>query len=223
MSEEVYRRQGWGNSIGFGERPAVMVIDMQNDFCDQDAPSTLCPQIEDTVEPIQKLCEAARQAGVAVLYTQGLVAADGSSAGLWRFKMRAHAEMRVQIEGSRGAEIIPELAPQPGDRVIRKWRPSAFFRTDVEVFLGRLGIDTLLLTGTSLSGCVRATALDAFMRDIRPMIVREGVVDRSPAVLEANLFDLDQKYADVVSLADALGYLAGLPRRTDQPAAVSER
>ena len=93
-----------------------------------------------------------------------------------------------------------------------KWRPSAFFRTDVEVFLGRLGIDTLLLTGTSLSGCVRATAVDAFMRDIRPIIVRECVADRSEAVLDANLFDLEQKYADVVSLTEALDYLAALPQ-----------
>jgi nicotinamidase-related amidase len=201
-----------GNRIGFGERPAVMVIDMQHDFCDQDAPTTLWPQIEDTFEPIRRLCETARESAVPVFYTQGLVAPDGSSAGLWRFKQRAHAEMRVQVDGSRGAQIIPELAPQEGDRVIRKWRPSAFFRTDVEVFLGRLGIDTLLLTGTSLSGCVRATAVDAFMRDIRPIIVREGIADRSEAVLDANLFDLEQKYADVVSLTEALDYLAALPQ-----------
>ena len=71
-------------------------------------------------------------------------------------------------------------------------------------------IDTVLLTGTSLSGCVRATAVDAFMRDIRPIVVREGVVDRTQAVFEANLFDLDQKYADVVSLEEALAYLDGL-------------
>ena len=116
--------------------------------------------------------------------------------------MRYHAEGRVQIEGSRGAEIVPELAPRPGDRIIRKWRPSAFFRTDLEVFLGTQGIDTLLLCGTSVSGCARATATDAFMRDIRPMVIRECVADRTPAVMEANLFDLNQKYADVVTLEE---------------------
>lgn len=145
-----------------------------------------------------------------VIYTTGLVSADGSSAGLWRLKQRDHGAGRIQVEGSRGAEIVAELAPRDGDRVIRKWRPSAFFRTDLEVFLGAQGIDTLLITGTSLSGCVRASVLDAFMRDIRPMVVREGVVDRSSEVFDANLFDLDQKYADVVSLAEALAYLAGL-------------
>jgi nicotinamidase-related amidase len=206
---EVYEQQGWGQRIGFGERPALIVIDMQRDFCDADAPTTLAPQIADLYEPIRRLAEAARRRGVPVLYTMGLVAADDSSAGLWRYKQRYHG--RVQIEGSPGAGIVAELAPQAGDRVIRKWRPSAFFSTDLEVFLGSQRIDTLILTGTSLSGCVRATAVDAFMRDIRPMIVREGVVDRTPEVFAANLFDLDQKYADVVSLEETLAYLGALP------------
>jgi nicotinamidase-related amidase len=105
--------------------------------------------------------------------------------------------------------------------VIHKWRPSAFFRTDLEVFLGVRGIDTLLVCGTSVSGCVRATVTDAFMRDIRCMIVREAVADRTPAVLEANLFDLDQKYADVIALADALAYLERFPvRAPSAPSAV---
>ena len=206
-TEKLYREQGMGLRIPFGERPAVLVIDMQNDFCDRDAPTTLWPSIEETFAPIARLSAAARARRSPVLYTQGLVAADGSSAGLWRYKQRFHAEGRVQIEGSRGAEIVRELAPQAGDRVIRKWRPSAFFRTDLEVFLGTRGIDTLLVCGTSVSGCVRATVVDAFMRDIRCMIVRDCVADRTPAVLEANLFDLQQKYAEIVALAEALAAL----------------
>jgi maleamate amidohydrolase len=200
----LYDQQGLGRRIGFGQRPAAMVIDMQHDFCDPDAPTTLWPSITATYEPICRLTQAVRRAGAPVIYTQGLVAADGSSAGLWRYKQRYHAEGRVQVEGSRGAEIVPAVNPQPGDRLIRKWRPSAFFRTDLEVFLSVQGIDTLLLCGTSVSGCVRATAVDAFMRDIRPIIVRECVAERSAAVLEANLFDLEQKYADVVGLEETL-------------------
>jgi nicotinamidase-related amidase len=210
-SMEVYRKQGMGQRIGFGQRPAVLVIDMQHDFCDPDAPTTLWPSIGATYEPIQRLCASARARRLPVFYTQGLVAADGSSAGLWRYKQRFHAEGRVQIDGSRGAAIIPELAPQPGDHVIRKWRPSAFFRTDFEVFLGVLAIDTLIVCGTSVSGCVRATVTDAFMRDIRCMVVRDCVADRTRAVMEANLFDMDQKYADVVTIGDAMGYLDGFP------------
>jgi nicotinamidase-related amidase len=185
----------------------VLIIDMQYDFCDPEAPTTLWPSIGGTYERIKRLCKTARERNVPVIYTQGLVAADGSSAGLWRFKQRFHAEMRIQIEGSRGAEIIVELAPQAGDRVIRKWRPSAFFRTDLEVFLGAQRIDTLLCCGTSVSGCVRATVIDAFMRDIRCMVIRECVADRTTAVMEANLFDLQQKYAEVVPLSEALAYL----------------
>ena len=128
-TQSLYREQGMGLRIPPGARPAVLVIDMQYDFCDPDAPTTLWPSIGQTFDPIKRLCSAAREQDVPVIYTQGLVAADGSSAGLWRFKQRFHAEMRVQIEGSRGAEIVAELARQPGDRLIRKLRPSAFFRT----------------------------------------------------------------------------------------------
>ncbi len=209
----LYRQQGLGQRIGFGERPAVLIIDMQHDFCDPEAPTTLWPSIGTTYAPIKELCASARARRLPVFYTQGLVAADGSSAGLWRYKQRYHAEGRVQIDGSRGAAIIPELAPQPGDRVIRKWRPSAFFRTDLEVFLGVLAVDTLLVCGTSVSGCVRATVTDAFMRDIRCMVVREAVADRTPAVMQANLFDLEQKYADVVTLGESMEYLNRFPLR----------
>ena len=208
-SAEVYQKQGMGQRIGFGKRPAVLVIDMQHDFCDPDAPTTLWPSIGGTYEPIRQLCASARARHLPVFYTQGLVAADGSSAGLWRYKQRYHAEGRVQIDGSRGAAIIPELASQTGDHIIRKWRPSAFFRTDFEMFLGVLAIDTLLVCGTSVSGCVRATVTDAFMRDIRCMVVCECVADRTPAVMEANLFDIDQKYADVITLGAAMNYLNG--------------
>jgi nicotinamidase-related amidase len=212
-TQALYRDQGMGLRIPPGERPAVLVIDMQHDFCDPDAPTTLWPSIGTTYEPIKQLCAAARDCGAPVIYTQGLVAADGSSAGLWRFKQKFHAEMRIPIEGSHGAAIIDELAPQPGDRLIRKWRPSAFFRTDLEVFLGAKGIDTLLCCGTSVSGCVRATVTDAFMRDIRCMIVRDCVADRTEAVFQANLFDLHQKYAEVIGLSEALEYLGSLSNK----------
>lgn len=207
QSNELYQRQGMGRRIGFGQCPAVLVIDMQNDFCDPDAPTTLYPGICSTYAPIRLLIKLARETSAPVIYTQGLVAADGSSAGLWLKKMAYHGSRSIQIEGSRGAEIIDELRPEPGDRIIRKWRPSAFFRTDLELFLNVAAIDTLMICGTSMSGCVRATAVDAFMRDIRPMIVRECVADRTEAVLEANLFDVDQKYGDVVSTEDCLAYL----------------
>ena len=118
-SSEIYRKQGMGQRIGFGQRPAVLIIDMQHDFCDPEAPTTLWPSIGETYAPIRQLCASARARRVPVFYTQGLVAGDGSSAGLWRYKQRYHAEGRVQIDGSKGAAIIPEVAPEPGDRIIR--------------------------------------------------------------------------------------------------------
>jgi maleamate amidohydrolase len=150
-SNVVYARQGMGQRIGFGERPAVLLIDMQNDFCDPDAPTTLYPSIRSTYDPIKRLSAAARARNVPVIYTRGLVAADGTSAGLWRLKMKHHGMRGVQIEGSRGADIVDDLKPEAGDRVIDKWRPSAFFRTDLEIFLGVARIDTLLICGTSIA------------------------------------------------------------------------
>src|ERR1700704_6220123 len=96
-TQTLYRDQGMGLRIPPGERPAVLIIDMQNDFCDPDAPTTLWPSIGGTFEPIKRLCAAARERDIPVIYTQGMVAADGSSAGLWRFKQRFHAEMSLQI------------------------------------------------------------------------------------------------------------------------------
>src|ERR1051325_9559329 len=98
-SAGVYQKQGMGQRLGFGERPAVLVIDMQNDFCDPTAPTTLWPTIGDAIPAIQTLCAAARERAVPVIYTQGLVAADGSSAGLWRLKQRDHAAGTIQVEG----------------------------------------------------------------------------------------------------------------------------
>jgi len=213
-----YRAQGFGlERIGFGERPAVLVVDMQNDFVDPDAPSTCAPSAEEAVPYLQRLVAAARRAGVPVFYTQGLVSPDLKDVGLW--KSRAHAEGRVQVEGTRGAEIIARLAPQPGEYVVRKRRPSAFFQTDLEVFLRGWRVDTLIVGGTSASGCVRATVVDAFMRDYRTILPRECVIDRTPAVLESNLFDMDAKYADVVSLDEVLAYLDQLPAQAAPAAA----
>ncbi len=201
-----YRKQGFGRRIGFGERPALLVVDMQRDFLDPDAPATCAPMARERLPAVRTLLEAARQIRIPVFFSQGLVSPDLSDVGLW--KAAAHAEGRVQVEGTAGAEIVPELAPLPGEHVIAKRRPSAFFRTDLETLLASLDVDTLIVAGTSMSGCVRATVVDAFSRDYRTMVVRECVIDRLPEVLEANLFDVDAKYADAVSLEETLTYFS---------------
>ena len=129
----------------------------------------------------------------------------------------AHATVHSQVEGTPGAEIVPELAPLPGEHVVRKRRPSAFFRSDLDVFLRGHRVDTIIIAGSSMSGCVRATVVDGFSLDYRMMMVRECVVDRTEEVCERNLFDLDAKYADTVSLAETLDYLATVPPGTYPP------
>lgn len=190
--------------IGFGARPALLIVDMQRDFVG-DGPASCTPMATERIPDIEQLLAAARRARVPVFFSQGLVSPDLSDIGLWK---GPHGEGKVQIEGTKGAEIVDELAPLPGEKVISKRRPSVFFATDFEVFLRGLGIDTVLLAGSSMSGCVRATAVDAFSRDYRTMIVRECVIDRTVQVLEASLIDMDSKYADVVSLEETVAYLA---------------
>ena len=207
-----YRHPGMGGvKIGFGKRPALLVIDMQHDFIDPDAPVTCAPIAQRALPDISRIVESARRAGVPIFYTQGLARPDLSDVGLW--KSVARREGRVQVEGTRGAEIIEELAPQEGDIVIRKRRPSAFFNTELDVFLRAFKIDTLIVTGASMSGCVRATIVDAFSRDIHVIVPRQCVIDRTEAVLEANLADVDAKYADVVDVPKVLDYLQRLRSR----------
>jgi maleamate amidohydrolase len=210
---ELYKKQGLGLRMGFGKKAAVLVIDMQNDFLDPNAISTLYPSSVEMIPYIRRLLNLAKSKGVTVFYTRGTVNPNGVGESLWRYKMRSHREGKTQIEGTRGWEITAELAPQQNDIVINKRRPSAFFHTDLDVFLRDLGVDTLIICGMSVSGCVRASVLDAFMRDYRCMIPRECVADRHPAIYEANMFDMDSKYADVITLEEACMYLESLPPR----------
>ena len=202
-----YREQAFAEDrIGFGERPALLIVDMQNDFVDPEAPSTCAPLARQALPAIRTLLDAAREAPVPVYFSQGIVGRDLSDVGLW--KSRHHREGRVQLEGTRGVEIVEELRPRANERVIQKRRPSAFFGTDLDILLRAHRADTLILAGSSMSGCVRATALDAFSHDYRTMIVRECVVDRSQSLIDSNLFDVDAKYADAVTLDETLAYLS---------------
>lgn len=201
-----YEDQGWGQTrIGLGKRPALVVVDMQYDFVDPDSPSTCAPMAQERIPAIRSILDAARQAGIPVFHTQGIVKPDLSDVGLW--KGHAKRSGLCQIEGSRGAEIVEELAPIEGEQVVRKTRPSAFFGTDLHDRLRSLGVDTLLVVGTSMSGCVRATVTDGFSHDYRVSVIREGVIDRSESLVSRNLFDVAAKYADDVQMEEALSYL----------------
>jgi maleamate amidohydrolase len=210
-TEQRYAEQGWGREpIGFGERPALVIVDMQNDFVDPDAPSTCAPMSQERLPDIRALLDASRAAGIPIFFTQGLVDPSLFDVGLW--KGAAHKSGKTQIVGTRGAQIVDELAPQPGEQVIPKRRPSGFFGTSLDLLLRSHGVDTILLAGSSMSGCVRATATDGFSHNYRVMIVGECVIDRTLEVLERNLFDMNAKYADAVTLADVKAYLQEVPR-----------
>jgi nicotinamidase-related amidase len=148
----------------------------------------------------ERLLAAARAAGIPVFFTNVVYQADGADGGLFYKKIPS---LRVFLEGSPLGAFPPSLQPVVGERVISKQFASAFFGTLLAETLSGEGIDTLLITGLSTSGCVRATALDALQSGFAPFVVREACGDRHPAPHEANLFDLQAKYAEVVSEQEA--------------------
>ncbi len=209
-TKEFYRKQGFGLRMGFGQRPALLIVDMQNDFVDRKAPTNCAAAAEAAIPHINRLRELCRELGFPVFYSRGIVHPSRVDEGLWQAKSIGHKEGHVQIDGTWGAEICDALRPGPGEVVISKHKPSVFFGSDFEVYLRGWSIDTLVIVGSSTSGCVRATVTDAFSREIRAILPRECMVDRTPQVMEANLFDMDSKYADVMSIEEVLTELRGI-------------
>jgi nicotinamidase-related amidase len=217
---DIFHRSGFGGSVGFGARPVLLVVDVNYNFCGEHRlplresvdrwPSSCGPQAWDAVERTKTLLAAARAAAVPVFFSTGL--REGSSffdRGRWNDKSPRSREHRAN---PRGNDIVDELAPLPHEIVVRKGRPSAFFGTMLASYLVDLGADTLVVCGTTTSGCVRATVTDAFSLNYRVIVVEECTFDRGEASHAMSLFDMHQKYADVRSLADTVAHFAGLPR-----------
>ena len=181
--EEFFRERGFGLKIGFGERPALIVIDMIKAFTNPQAMlgANLDVQIEATNND-----------------------ADLADAGIWALKQKGVVTLKGDTDGG---EVDPRLDMRSTDSLLVKKYASCFFGTDLVSRLVSRRIDTLIITGCTTSGCVRATAVDAVQTGLRPMVVREAVGDRSAAAHEQSLFDLNAKYADVVSLDETLQYL----------------
>lgn len=199
-----YRSHGLGNRVGFGARPAVLVVDFVQAYTTPDSPLYAAPGVPAAVAASVPVLDAARAAGVPVIYTTVSFRADGRDGGIFVQKVPA---LLCLTEGSALAQIVPELTPQPDDLVINKKYASAFFGTHLAASLTALGIDTLILVGCSTSGCIRATAVDGLQHGFRVIVPRECVGDRAEVVHEANLFDIDGKYGDVVGQAAVLAYL----------------
>ena len=184
--------------LSFGKRPALLIVDFVMAYLDPASP--LYAQVEDALASNERLLAAARAAAIPVFFTNVVYQADGADGGLFYKKIPS---LRVFLEGSPLGAFPPSLQPVEGERVISKQFASAFFGTSLAETLSEEGIDTLLITGLSTSGCVRATALDALQSGFAPFVVREACGDRHSAPHEANLFDLQAKYAEVVSEHEA--------------------
>lgn len=188
--------------LSFGKRPALLIVDFVMAYLDPASP--LYAGVENALASNERLLAAARTAGIPVIFTNVVYQADGADGGLFYKKIPS---LRVFLEGSPLGAFPPSLQPVDGERVISKQFASAFFGTSLAATLSEEGIDTLLITGLSTSGCVRATALDALQSGFAPFVVREACGDRHPAPHEANLFDLQAKYAEVVSEREACALL----------------
>lgn len=186
-----------------GNRPAVLLVDMVMAYLDPDS-SLYCETAQAAVDAAAELAAAARAAGAPVIFTGVEYTADGANGGLFYRKVPA---LKTFIAGSPGGAFPDDLSPRPEDWQVVKQMPSAFFDTGLAPKLKAAGIDTLLICGFSTSGCVRASTLDALQYGFAPFVVRDACADRHASPHEANLFDMQAKYAEVIDLASALEIL----------------
>jgi maleamate amidohydrolase len=201
---ENYKGAFDGN-LPFGQRPALLIVDFVVAYLDPASP--LYAGVEDALASNERLLAAARKAGIPVLFTNVVYMPGGADGGVFYRKVPA---LRLFDKGSPLGAFPASLQPREGELVISKQYASSFFGTHLAATLTAQGIDTLLITGLSTSGCVRATALDACQHGFLPFVVREACGDRHPGPHEANLFDLQAKYAEVISEAKALAHLQAM-------------
>lgn len=209
----VLERLGAGRTIGFGSTPAIVVIDAQNymvgapegstDFY----PSGCGETAKGALTVLSGVLTEARRQGILVVYTRYEVARDGSDMGVYRRKRGMPATEGWCLEGSEGAQIAPQVAPQPGDVVLVKKRPSAFWGTPLLAMLIERGVDTVIVAGGSTSNCVRATVVDAMSYGYRATVPEDCVFDRLDICHSITLFDLQRQYADVLDSAAVMSYL----------------
>lgn len=186
-----------------GERPALLIVDAVQAYLDPASP--LYAGVESALGSIERLLDGARRCNAPVLFTNVVYREDGRDGGLFFKKVPA---LRSFVAGSPLATFPSSITPRADEIVVSKQYPSAFFGTPLASMLVAMGVDTLIIVGFSTSGCVRATALDALCYGFVPLVVRDACGDRHAAPHEANLFDLQAKYAEVVDEASALRFLS---------------
>jgi len=204
-----YERAGWGGMLGFGERPALVVVDMYKAFVDPDYPfsSETAPG---TADEIARVLAAFRREGLPVFHTRARPQPTPASRGHW--KVRATTD-DPRMRSPEAYEFWTSVAPVEGEYVFEKAYPSAFFGTTLASQLIFHSIDTLVVTGTVTSGCVRGTCLDGFNLNYRVIVPEECVCDRGTVSHKVALFEIHMKYGDVVHTDDVLEYVGGIARR----------
>ncbi|HWO78888.1 isochorismatase family protein [Gaiella sp.] len=199
--------EGFHGRAGFGRRPALVVVDVNRGFTDPASP--LVCELDGVVAAISQLLAAFRAAKLPVAYTTVAYDEAGKRAAE-AFIEKIPALLTLEA-GSGFEEIDPRIAPAPGEPVLTKLWASAFHGTPFDSFLTANGCDSLVVTGASTSGCIRATAVDALQHGYRVLVPRDAVGDRNRAAHEANLYDIDTKYGDVVTTADVLAGIEAPP------------
>jgi maleamate amidohydrolase len=208
QARKVYERARLGGSLRLGESPAVLVVDFSCGFTDPEC--ALGADMTAEVDATRRLLDVARAKGLAAIFTSIGFEPSLKDGALWLQKAPALADL--QLDG-HWVEIDPRLERREDETVILKKGASAFFGTNLAAILVSQGVDTVILCGATTSGCVRATAVDLLQHGFPTLVPRECVGDRAEAPHEANLFDIQAKYADVVSVEDALEYLESVPDR----------
>lgn len=204
MSEVgIYAKQTFGQSTGFGRSAALLVVDFVNGFVDPEIFGG--GNIAEAVSATVPLLAFFRAANRPVVFTRIVYADDGSDAGIWCAKV---PRLRELTEKAHASQVVSELTPCPGELVIRKTQASAFFATHLAGVLLSKGIDTLVIAGCTTSGCVRASVIDAMSWNFRPVVAQDCVGDRALGPHEANLFDIGQKYADLLTAREIMLALA---------------
>jgi maleamate amidohydrolase len=224
QDRRVYEEAGFGGAVGFGNRPAILIIDVQYRTCGEKSEpileaikkcKTACGESGwNAVYKIKRLLEIARPKGVPIIYPT-VQRKDRFDTGRWKDKIPAIADTPSYI-GNRGVDIIDEVAPKVSDIVVSKRYASAFFGTPLMTYLNDLDVDTLLITGCTTSGCVRATVIDGFSYGFKVIVVEDAVYDRGEVSHAINLFDMSSKYADVIPTDDVIAYLNKLPPKRQE-------
>lgn len=191
---EVYERQGYGRKSGFGERPALVVVDFVNGFADPDQFGG--GNIQEAINKTVDLIRTARTAEIPIAYTRVVYADDQSDTGVFCLKAPNLAKL---TETAHSSQIVDQLAPHPGDYIVRKLQPSAFFGTNLSAWLIGQSVDTVIVAGCTTSGCVRATVVDSMSYNFKTIVASDCVGDRALAPHKANLFDMEQKNADLMT------------------------